>query len=110
MNRRENFFRAIAHEELQRLPVDIGGLTLTGMRPGLQRGLFDLLGWTGSPEPGNSGYDDFMLQGGLREHTLPTEHMVVLLINSSATFLLALHAGAGYVPADLELRTPAGHS
>ncbi len=45
MNSRERFERAMAHEDPDRVPFDIGGTPLTGMRPGVRKGLCELLGF-----------------------------------------------------------------
>lgn len=62
MTRRERFRRTVGHKPPDRPPIDIGALTLTGMRPLCQARLVDLLGLPGKPVRGNSGVDERILE------------------------------------------------
>jgi uroporphyrinogen decarboxylase len=50
------------HEAADRVPLDIGGTSLTGMRPGCQERLRDLLGFTGQPASTWRGIDERLLE------------------------------------------------
>jgi uroporphyrinogen decarboxylase len=52
----------MAHREPDRPPIDLGATSLTGMRPGCQRRLLDLLGLPGEPRVSNSGVDERILE------------------------------------------------
>lgn len=45
-----------------RVPIDIGGTTLTGIRPGVARRLADVLGFTGAPRLMNGRIDERILE------------------------------------------------
>lgn len=61
MNSRERFGLAMRHLPADRVPIDIGGTTLTGMRPGVARRLADVLGFTGVPQLMNGRIDEQIL-------------------------------------------------
>ncbi len=48
MNSRERFEYAMTHRKPDRVPIDIGGTSLTGMRPHCQESLRQLLGFSGN--------------------------------------------------------------
>jgi len=60
MNSRERFKRTMQHQQPDRVPIDIGGTSLTGMRPGCQQNLRQLLGFP--PSEKNSRIDERILQ------------------------------------------------
>ncbi|HEX3053836.1 MAG TPA: uroporphyrinogen decarboxylase family protein, partial [Aggregatilineaceae bacterium] len=62
MNSRERFVLTMQHQAPDRVPIDIGATSLTGMRPLVQQRLRDLLGFTGAPLPANNGIDERVLQ------------------------------------------------
>jgi uroporphyrinogen decarboxylase len=62
MNHRERFTSAMQHQTPDRVPIDIGATSLTGMRPECQRRLSDLLGFSGQPVPVNNGIDERILR------------------------------------------------
>lgn len=62
MNSRERFECAMAHEIPDRVPLDIGGTPLTGMRPRCQEKLLDLLGFPGCTVEFGQGVDERILQ------------------------------------------------
>jgi len=85
MNSRERFALAMRHQAADRVPLDIGGTSLTGMRPGCQARLRELLGFTGPPQAAWRGIDERLLEwigadfrsvGGIV--SLPSPHMQVL--------------------------------
>ena len=51
----------IRHQAPDRAPIDLGGTSLTGMRPGCQTALLELLGYAGPIRPTNSGVDERIL-------------------------------------------------
>jgi uroporphyrinogen decarboxylase len=57
MNSIQRFQSCMQHHTPDRPPMDLGATTLTGLRPGCQKRLVDLLGFPGSPQPSNSGVD-----------------------------------------------------
>lgn len=61
MNHRERFALTMQHQPLDRPPLDIGGTSLTGMRPGCQARLRAFLGFTGQPEQTSNGIDERIL-------------------------------------------------
>jgi len=61
VNSRERFGLAMRHLPADRVPIDIGGTTLTGMRPGVARRLADVLGFTGVPQLMNGRIDEQIL-------------------------------------------------
>ena len=62
MNARTRFAQAMRHESTDRVPLDIGGTSLTGMRPGCQARLRELLGFTGQPAATWRGIDERLLE------------------------------------------------
>ncbi len=52
----------MSHQSADRVPLDIGGTSLTGMRPGCQARLRDLLGFTGQPVSAWRGIDERLLE------------------------------------------------
>lgn len=62
MNSLERFQTCMQHQAPDRPPLDLGATTLTGMRPGCQKRLADLLGWRGPAKPCNSGVDERILE------------------------------------------------
>ena len=50
------------HRKPDRVPIDIGGTSLTGMRPDCQENLCRLLGFTGNPVLVNNGIDERILE------------------------------------------------
>jgi uroporphyrinogen decarboxylase len=62
MKSRDRFELAIQHRTPDRVPLDIGATSLTGMRPSVQRRLREILGFTGKPIPANNGIDERVLQ------------------------------------------------
>jgi uroporphyrinogen decarboxylase len=62
MNSRERFQLAMRHCASDRVPIDIAGTSLTGMRPGIRRKLAELLGFTGQPVLANNGIDVRILE------------------------------------------------
>lgn len=85
MNSRERFVCTMRHERPDRVPIDIGGTSLTGMRPGCQAGLLRLLGFSGHRPDPQERIDERILQwagtdfrsvGGIVN--LPSTHTRVL--------------------------------
>lgn len=81
MTSRERFAAAMAHRSPDRPPLDIGATSLTGMRPGCQGRLLELLDLPGEPRIGHNGVDlrvlewagtDFRAVGGIFQ--LPSPH------------------------------------
>jgi uroporphyrinogen decarboxylase len=81
VNSRERFAQTMAHKQPDRVPMDIGGTSLTGMRPACQRQLRKLLGFADDGKLSNNGVDerilewagtDFRSVGGLAN--LPSVH------------------------------------
>ena len=62
MNSIERFDACMNHRQPDRVPIDIGAISLTGMRPLCRQRLSDLLGLTGEPEPANHGMDERILK------------------------------------------------
>ena len=62
MNSRQRFALAMRHQAADRVPLDIGGTSLTGMRPGCQARLRELLGFTGQPAATWRGIDERLLE------------------------------------------------
>lgn len=62
MNSRERFAQTMAHKQPDRVPMDIGGTSLTGMRPVCQRQLRKLLGFSGEGKLANNGMDERILE------------------------------------------------
>ncbi len=62
MNSRQRFALAMCRQPTDRVPLDIGGTSLTGMRPGCQARLRDLLGFTGPPVFTWRGIDERLLE------------------------------------------------
>jgi uroporphyrinogen decarboxylase len=52
----------MAHQEADRVPLDLAGTTLTGIDPEVARGLRDLLGFRGEPPGPTAGPDERVLQ------------------------------------------------
>jgi hypothetical protein len=50
------------HQSADRPPLDLGATSLTGMRPGCQKRLAELLGFRGLARPSNSGVDERILE------------------------------------------------
>ena len=55
MNSIERFQVCMQHQSPDRPPMDLGATGLTGMRPGCQKWLVDLLGFSGPARSSNSG-------------------------------------------------------
>ena len=62
MNSRERFEYTMRHSSPDRVPIDVGGTSLTGMRPNCQENLRQLLGFTGEPIERNNGIDERILE------------------------------------------------
>ena len=62
MNSIDRFEMCMQHQSPDRPPLDLGATNLTGMRPLCQQRLLDLLGFSGPPEPSNSGVDERILR------------------------------------------------
>jgi uroporphyrinogen decarboxylase len=62
MNSRERFQLCMQHRCPDRPPLDLGATSLTGMRPGCQKRLAELLGFRGPARPSNSGVDERILE------------------------------------------------
>ncbi len=62
MNSRERFERTMKHQQPDRVPVDIGATTLTGIRPQCQQKLLQLLGFEGSEVENPNGVDERILK------------------------------------------------
>jgi uroporphyrinogen decarboxylase len=61
MDSHERFAATMRHEAPDRVPMDLGATCLTAMRPGVQARLRDVLGFSGPPEPSNTGVDERIL-------------------------------------------------
>ena len=62
MNSRQRFELAVKHQVPDRVPIDIGATSLTGMKPLCQQRLQDLLGFRDVPTLANNGIDERILQ------------------------------------------------
>lgn len=62
MNSRERFQCAMAHQKPDRVPFDIGGTSLTGMRPAVEKRLREILGFSTQAERRHNGIDDRILR------------------------------------------------
>ena len=62
MNSRERFACAMQHKSPDRMHIDIGATSLTGMRPDCQEGLRRLLGFSGNAAKNDHGIDERILQ------------------------------------------------
>ena len=62
MDSRTRFERAMAHQESDRPPLDIGGTSLTSMSAGCQEALKQFLGFAGPPPATNAGVDERILE------------------------------------------------
>ena len=62
MNSLERFQTCMQHQTPDRPPLDLGATGLTGMRPGCQKRLADLLGFSGPARVTNSGVDERILE------------------------------------------------
>ena len=62
MNSRERFESTMKHENPDRVPIDIGGTSLTGMRPRCHAGLQRLLGFSQDPRENEKEVDERILQ------------------------------------------------
>jgi uroporphyrinogen decarboxylase len=58
----QRFQTCMQHHTPDRPPLDLGATGLTGLRPGCQGRLADLLGWRGPAHPYNSGVDERILE------------------------------------------------
>ena len=85
MNNRERFECAMRHRNPDRVPIDIGGTSLTGMRPHCQKSLCHLLGFSGNVAENDDGIDERILQwagtdfrsvGAIAD--LPSKHTQIL--------------------------------
>ena len=62
MNSRERFERTMSHRKPDRVPIDIGATSLTGMRPRCQESLRQLLGFSADPARELNGTDERILE------------------------------------------------
>ncbi|GBE27467.1 methylcobalamin:coenzyme M methyltransferase [bacterium BMS3Bbin03] len=62
MNSRERFECAMRHQNPDRVPIDIGGTSLTGMRPRCKVRLSQLLGFSENTAEDNTGIDEKILR------------------------------------------------
>ena len=62
MNSRERFEHTMRHTFPDRVPIDLGGTSLTGMRPRCQDNLRQLLGFTVDPVERDNGIDERILE------------------------------------------------
>ena len=62
MNSRERFECTMSHRNPDRVPIDIGGTSLTGMRPQCQENLGQLLGFSGISVDTYKGVDERILE------------------------------------------------
>ncbi|HOZ49800.1 MAG TPA: uroporphyrinogen decarboxylase family protein [Candidatus Hydrogenedentes bacterium] len=62
MASRERFHAAVSHTQPDRAPIDLACTSLTGMMPGVQAQLRDLLGFTGDGSKANNGVDERLLE------------------------------------------------
>jgi len=61
MTSRERFAAAMARRAVDRVPIDLGATSLTGISAGCQERLCDYLGIRGEAQPSNSGVDERIL-------------------------------------------------
>lgn len=59
---RERFRRTMAHQQPDRVPIDLGATCLTGMRKEAQKRLAEVLGLPGQARPVNSGFDERIME------------------------------------------------
>ena len=59
---RERFSRIMAHQEADRVPLDLAGTSLTAIDPGVALRLRDLLGFSGDPPGPYQAFDERILQ------------------------------------------------
>lgn len=59
---RQRFSLIMAHQEADRVPLDLAGTSLTDIDPGVAFKLRDLLGFTGDPPPPYTRFDERILQ------------------------------------------------
>ncbi len=62
MDSRQRFELTMQHQTPDRVPIDIGATSLTGMRPLVQQRLREILGFGGDPVLANNGVDERVLQ------------------------------------------------
>ncbi len=62
MSPRERFKAAMEHRQPDRVPIDIGGTSLTGMRPSAQKRLAEALGFRGEVKRVNHGFDERIME------------------------------------------------
>lgn len=62
MTSHERFAAAMAHQQPDRIPLDIGATSLTGIRPACQERLRKLLGLSEAPAPNPNGVDEAILE------------------------------------------------
>jgi uroporphyrinogen decarboxylase len=62
LNRRELFDSAMNHQPVLRVPLDIGGTSLTGMRRSCQQRLLSVLGYSEQTDSENNGVDERILR------------------------------------------------
>lgn len=90
---RERFARTLAHEQVDRPPLDLAGTALTAMHPMAATGLAEYLGFSGAPTGRYTKFDERVLkyfdvdfrrvgdilapEGGLAEVVSPTERIDV---------------------------------
>lgn len=59
---RQRFRQTMAHQQPDRVPIDLGAASLTGMRPGAQKKLAEVLALRGEPRPANNGFDERIME------------------------------------------------
>ena len=59
---RERFAKTIAHEQVDRPPIDLAGTSLTSMHPVAEAKLADYLGFTGPPSEEYTKFDERILR------------------------------------------------
>ena len=62
MNSRRRFELTMKHQMPDRVPIDIGATSLTGMRPLVQQRLREILGFMDAPILANNGIDERVLR------------------------------------------------
>jgi uroporphyrinogen decarboxylase len=62
MTSRERFKAAFRHQQPDRVPIDLGGTSLTGMRKSAQNRLAEVLGFRGEGPRANHGFDERIMQ------------------------------------------------